>query len=315
MIGLFQGTFAYIIPLMVVSLGALISEKSGVTNIAMEGLMVIGGFFGVWFLKAMETSGINNQLLFIIALIIGGIVGGLFSLIHAVASIKLKADQIISATAINLMAPALYSFIANMTMASGSLIYLDNYSISSVPLLGDIPIFGQIFFQNFYISTVIGFIILAVVYVFLYKSKMGLRIRACGENPHAADSLGIKVEKLRFLSVSLSGVLAGVGGVILTVTAIRVFSGNVLGYGFLAIAVLIFGNWKPSRILLAAVFFGLMSSISGRSDTLPILRDINIQKSWYLMLPYLATLIVLVFASKNSAAPKAVGKVYEVGER
>ncbi len=312
---LLQSSFVYIIPLLIVALGALITERSGVTNIAMEGLMIFGAFIGIWALTILENTGLPTQLIYIFAILIGGVAAMLMAGIHAFASISMKADQIISATALNLVLPAFAIFLAR-TIIGGSLIYFHrSYQISSVGFLSQIPIIGQIFFQRVFISTYIGIAILVLVYIFLYKSKTGLRIRSCGENPHAADSLGINIYRLRYFSVMASGFFAGMGGVIFFVTSSTSFGPSVSGYGFLAIAVLIFGNWKPIRILVAAVFFGLMGTLGSSFGTISFLRDLNIAAEFYRMIPYIATLFVLALFSKNSQAPKAVGEVYDQSKR
>ena len=247
---LFRQSLMFSIPLLVVALGGLFSERSGVINIALEGIMIFGAFFGILFIyTAQNNNWMQGQLLFWISLIISGIIGGLFALLHAFASINMKADQTISGTALNLFAPALGIFIAK-TMFGGvkSIPFTNEFLIKKIPILSNIPIIGKMFFNDFYISTFIGIIILIFTYVFLYKTKTGLRIRTCGENPHAADAAGINVYKIRYLGVVLSGVLAGIGGLIYVIPITSEYSSTVAGYGFLALAVLIFGNWNPWQI-------------------------------------------------------------------
>lgn len=315
MINLLQASFWFIIPLLIVALGGMITERSGVTNIALDGIMVIGAFVGILVLTSLEKqANFDTQLIFVVAMFASGIAGALFSLIHAFASIKMKADQTVSATALNLLSPAIYTFAATTMLTGGSIIYFNrDYRMDSIPFLSDIPLLGDIFFKNAFISTFIGFLLVYFVYVFMYKTKTGMRIRSIGENPQAADSLGINVYKLRYLAVSLSGFFAGIGGLVFTVTTSNSFTGNMNGYGFLAIAVVIFGNWKPLSILGAAVLFGFLSAFGAVAPT--IFPMINLPTQIYQMIPYIVTLIVLAITSKNSSAPKAIGKAYDQGER
>lgn len=258
----------------------------------------------------------QGQLLFWISLIISGIIGGLFALLHAFASINMKADQTISGTALNLFAPALGIFIAK-TMFSGvkSIPFTNEFLIKKIPILSNIPIIGEMFFNDFYISTFIGIIILIFTYVFLYKTKTGLRIRTCGENPHAADAAGINVYKIRYLGVILSGVLAGIGGLIYVIPITSEYSSTVAGYGFLALAVLIFGNWNPWQIVFSAIFFALAKTLAVTYASIPFLLNSGIPGIVFRIFPYLATLILLAFTSKNSAAPKAAGEPFDKSKR
>jgi simple sugar transport system permease protein len=312
---LFQSSFVSIIPLLIVALGALVSERSGVTNIALEGIMLIGGFVGIWIIKDIEVFGLPTQLVFIIGIVVGGLMGMLYSLIHAYASIKMNADQIISATALNLFAPAFVVFTARTIQGGQQVKFTSVFRISEIPVLSDIPIIGDIFFTNAFISTYIGIALLFVVFIFLYRTRTGLRIRSCGENPHAADSLGINIYKLRYFSVLTSGFFAGMGGVIFVATTSNTFDASVAGFGFLSLAVLIFGNWKPFRILGAAIFFGFMRTIASSVVAIPFLNNLSLPSEFYRMIPYIMTLIVLAFFSKNSQAPKAVGQPYDQSKR
>ena len=312
---LFAQTLLFAIPLLVVALGGMFSERSGVINIALEGIMILGAFFGVFFINFMQTNQImSGQALLILALLVSGIVGALFSLLHAFASIHLKADQTISGTALNLFAPAFGLFIAK-TIQDGvqSVMFENQFRIVEVPILSQIPILGDLFFKNCYLTTFVGIFVLIISYVFLMKTKTGLRLRSCGENPQASDAAGISVYKMRYLGVILSGFLAGMGGLIYILPISTEFNCNVAGYGFLALAVLIFGNWKPWRIAGAAFFFGFMKTIA--SAGLPFLASLAIPNYFYKITPYVATLIVLAFTSKNSAAPRAEGEPFDKGKR
>jgi general nucleoside transport system permease protein len=312
----FQQTMFFSIPLLIVALGGLFTERGGVTNIALDGMMIMGAFTGIFFINQMQGQ-MSGQLLLILAILISTATGMVFSLLHAYASINMKSDQIISGTALNMFAPAFAIFTARMIQSNGvQQIQFDNtFRIHSVPVLGDIPIIGGLFFQNAYITTYLGFIILAVSVIVLYKTRFGLRLRSCGEHPHAADSVGINVYKMRYAGVMISGALSGLGGLVFVIPTSTNFNETVAGYGFLALAVMIFGQWKPLRVLFAAFFFGLMKTIASTYSVIPILATAAIPSDVYKMIPFIATLIVLAFSSKASQAPRAVAVPYDKGSR
>ena len=420
---LIQNTYISMTVLLVVALGGLLAERSGVTNIALEGIMVLGAFVGIWSIQGLEGfpySPLTELVIFVIALsfsviillfvqillvkvfkidlfkfkdnemqkssesvngfkifsflipplglywyyrlksirpkasitaikfaitgligyviaisiqqvmigieartqfillmgmMIGGIVGGLYAMIHAHASIYMKADQIISATALNLFAPAFAIFTARFIQGGQQVQFSSTFMIQEVPILGAIPFIGDIFFSRVFLSFYIGLALLVIIGYLLFRSRFGLRLRACGENPHAADSLGINIYRMRFIAVTLSGVLAGMGGVIFVTSTSTEFNVTVAGFGFLAIAVLIFGNWKPSGIILAALFFGFMRTIANSYSIIPFLNNTGIEKEIYDIVPYVATLIILAAFSKSSRSPKALGQIYDQGKR
>jgi len=311
---LVQQTMFFSIPLLVVALGGMFSERSGVWNIALEGIMVIGAFASIFTISVLQNS-MSGQLLLIIAILVAIASGIIFTIFHAIASINLKADQTISGTALNMFAPAFATFVARMIQNTQAIDFTNTFRIESVPLLGSIPILGPLLFQNTYITTYLGFIILIVSAFVVYKTKFGLRLRACGEHPHAADSVGINVYKIRYAGVLISGALAGLGGLIFVVPTATSFNATVAGYGFLALAVLIFGQWRPKRILLAAFFFGFMKTIAAAYSGIPFLQGLGIPQDIYKMIPYIATLIVLALTSKKSQAPRASGIPYDKGKR
>ncbi|MEG0864011.1 MAG: ABC transporter permease [Clostridia bacterium] len=313
---LVQQMMFFSIPLMVVALGGMFSERSGVVNIALEGIMVMGAFCSLFFINKMETA-MSGQLLLLLGIGVAVVSGIVFSLLHAYAAINLKADQTISGTALNMAAPAIAIYCARMMQDNGvqQISFENTFRIEKVPVLGDIPVLGPLLFQNTYITTYIGFVILVVAAFVLYKTKFGLRLRACGEHPQAADSVGVNVYKIRYAGVMISGALAGLGGLIYVVPTSTNFDATVSGYGFLALAVLIFGQWKPLRILFAAFFFGLMKTIASTYSGIPMLMNLGIPSDIYKMVPFLATLIVLAFSSKKSQAPRASGVPYDKGGR
>lgn len=311
-------TLVFAIPLLIVALGGMFSERSGVVNIALEGIMIGGAFVGVYFIYLMQMNGttMNPQLLLVFALIIAGIFGALFSLLHAFAAIHLKADQTISGTAINMLAPGLGLFLAKLMFNGNSSVPFSNtFRIHEIPVLSQIPLIGPILFKGVYITTYLGIAILIFSAIFLYKTKSGLRLRACGENPQAADAAGISVFKYRYMGVLISGFLGGMGGLIYIIPISSVFNSDVGGYGFLALAILIFGNWQPYRIAAASLFFGIMKTLAYTYTTIPVLVSLGLPSVVYKLIPYVATLILLAFTSKNSAAPKASGIPYDKSKR
>ena len=303
---LIQQTLLFMIPLLIVALGGMFSERSGVVNIALEGIMVMGAFTSIFFINLTQTymSG-NTQLL--IAILIAAVTGMAFSLFHAIAAVNLKADQTISGTALNMFAPAFAIFIARIVQTVQQIEFKNTFRIVEVPVLSKIPILGEMLFKNSYITTYLGILILILSSIVLYKTKFGLRLRACGENPHAANTAGIKVELIQYAGVLISGALAGIGGLVFVVPTSTNFNATVSGYGFLAVAVLIFGQWKPKYILFASFFFGFMKALSNSYASIPFLFALNIQSNIYKMIPYIATVLVLIFTSKKSAAPRASG--------
>lgn len=313
---LVQQMMFFSIPLMVVALGGMFSERSGVVNIALEGIMVMGAFCSILLINKLQGT-MGGQGLLLLAILIAAGSGLVFSLLHAYAAINLKADQTISGTALNMVAPAIAIYAARSLQDNGvqQVQFINTFRIEKVPVLGDIPVLGPLLFQNTYITTYIGFAILIIAAFVLYKTKFGLRLRACGEHPQAADSVGVNVYKIRYAGVMISGALAGLGGLIFVVPTSTNFNATVSGYGFLALAVLIFGQWKPLRILFAAFFFGLMKTIASAYSGIPILMSLGIPSDIYKMVPFIATLVVLAFSSKNSQAPRASGIPYDKGGR
>jgi len=311
-----QQTMFFSIPLLIVALGGMFTERGGVTNIALDGVMIIGAFAGIFFINQMGQN-MSGQLLLLLAILISVAVGIVFSLLLAYSAINLKSDQIIGGTALNMLAPALAIYVARTIQENGvqQIQFINTFRIPSVPILGDIPVIGNLFFKNAYMTTYIGLAILVISVLVLYKTKFGLRLRACGEHPHAADSVGINVYKMRYAGVMISGGLAGLGGLVFVIPTSTNFNATVSGYGFLALAVMIFGQWRPMKILFAAFFFGLMKTIASAYSVIPILATASIPGDVYKMVPFIATLIVLAFSSKSSRAPKAVAVPYDKGSR
>lgn len=311
-----QQMMSFSVPLLIVALGGLFAERSGIVNIALDGTMIIGAFTGIMFLHLFQNpEAASEQGMLLLALLVSAVTGVVVSLVHAYASINMKADQTISGTAINVFAPAISIFVARLVLGVQQVPFANHFAIDKVPVLGDIPVIGPMFFQKCYLTTYIGFLILAVAAVVLYKTRFGLRLRACGEHPQAADSVGINVYRMRYAGTLISGALAGIGGLVFVIPTSTNFNATVSGYGFLALAVLIFGQWKPGRILFAALFFGLMKTIAATYSVIPGLVALNIPSDIYKMIPYIATLVVLAFTARNSQAPRAEGIPYDKGER
>ncbi|MBW7477643.1 ABC transporter permease [Paenibacillus oenotherae] len=303
----------FTIPLLITALGALFSERSGIVNIGLEGLMVVGAFAGAFVIFKFQALWPNNAAALWMGLLVAMIAGILFSLLHAFASINLSANQIISGTAINMIAGAITVFLARNMTGSGNIRITSGFSRYDVPLLSDIPVIGKLLFTNTYDTTWLILLIVAASTFVLYKTPFGLRLRACGEHPHAAEAAGINVRKMRYMGVMISGAFSGLGGAIIIVTFAGEFTGSVSGLGFLALASLIFGQWKPMGILAATLFFGFASTVANVSQVIPSLAVIPpvILK----VFPYVVTLLALIVFSKSSRAPQAAGEPFDSGKR
>lgn len=309
---IFPYAIAFTIPLLITALGALYCERSGVVNIGLDGLMIVGAFSSAITISALQEAAPGASWVVWLGVFVAMIVGALFSLLHAFASINLQANQVISGTAINMMAGALTIFLARNITGSGN-IRVPGFIKQDIPVLGDIPVIGPLFFQNTYVTTFMIILILIIATYVLYKTPFGLRLRACGENPHAAAAAGVNVSRMRYIGVLISGAFAGLGGAIYLVTFSKEFNGTVSGFGFLALAALIFGQWKPLGILGATLFFGTASTISNVSQVIPQLA--TIPPVYLKIFPYVMTLVALVVFSKTSQAPKASGEPFDAAKR
>ncbi len=338
-----QQTLLFAVPLMIVALAGVFAERSGIINLALEGIMIFGAFVGVLFVRSIQAfpvfvnaaragDWLTLQGLELLAMLVSAILGAVFSLLLSFASVNLKADQTIGGTALNLMAPALVLFLVRilanqntLQMATGDAAswFMIKKSTFGIAKNTDIGFLGETFLNKVYLATYVCILLFVILSVILYKTKFGLRLRACGENPQAADSLGINVYKMRYAGTTISGALAGMGGFVYSLTTANcTANGDVAGFGFLALAVMIFGNWKPGNIAAASLLFGLFkciaaaySSIDLNGDSVYLLAELGISSHLYRMLPYLVTLAVLAFTSKKSRAPKAEGIPYDKGSR
>jgi len=297
---------AYTIPLLMGASSNLISERSGVINLCVEGYMLVGYFFSALTISILQPVIGNSALL--IGLIVAMIGGAIFSLLHAVASINLKADQVISGTAVNMIAAAVTVYIARNVTGSGNISIMLGIVRSDVPLLSNIPILGKLLFTNTYWSTWLCLAIWGLLWWLLYKTSFGLRLRACGEHPSAVASAGVNVHKMRYIAVMMSGALGALAGGVMIVTYSGEFNGSVAGLGFLAVAASIFGQWKPLGILGATFFFGIATTIGNVSQLFASLA--TFPPVIFKIFPYVVTLLALVLFSKNSAAPKAGGEPF-----
>lgn len=310
---LLQYTLIFASVLILVALGGCFSERSGVINIGLEGIMVLGALGGALMLNFLpgETSPLTMVLLTVVASM--GF-GTIYSLLLAVAAVSFKADQTIVGTAMNMLGTAGATVAVKAINASSN---PDNVS-STLQYIAAKKAFlvnlGGFEFNWFMLLAVIA---LACSYVVLYKTRFGLRLMACGEHPQAADSVGINVYKMRYAGVMISGALGGLGGIVYITAGVSEwkFENGVAGFGFLALAVMIFGQWRPTRIALAALLFGLFRALSNVYTGFDFLTALNLPGSVYNMLPYIISLVVLAFTSKKSRAPKAEGIPYDKGQR
>ena len=340
---LVQQTLLFAVPLMIVALAGVFAERSGIINLALEGIMIFGAFVGVLFVRSMQSvplflnaarvgDWLTLQGLELLAMLVAAALGAIFSLLLSFASINLKADQTIGGTALNLMAPALVLFLVRilanqntLQMVTGDAAswFMIKKSTFGIPKSQDLGFLGETFLNKVYLATYLCILLFVVLSILLYKTRFGLRLRACGENPQAADSLGINVYHMRYAGTTISGALAGMGGFVYSLTTANcTANGDVAGFGFLALAVMIFGNWKPLNIAGASLLFGLFkciaaaySSIDINGDGIYMLAELGISSHLYRMLPYLVTLAVLAFTSSKSRAPKAEGIPYDKGSR
>ncbi|WP_078597444.1 ABC transporter permease [Evansella clarkii] len=301
-------------PLLFTALGGLFSERAGIVNIGLEGLMVIGAFSGILATLWFETLGMGAASPWL-ALLVAMVVGAVFSLFHAVASITLRADQIVSGVALNFLAVGLSVFLVREIFERGQTDYISARIFRiNVPFLSDIPVLGPMFFSRIYVTTYIAFILAVIVWYVVFKTPFGLRLRSVGEHPMAADTMGIKVNRMRYIAVMLSGAFGGIGGAVFAITTAGNFAGNtIVGQGFMALAALIFGKWHPFGVMGAALFFGLAQALSISAQQIPALAQIP--QVYMLILPYVLTILALAGFVGKAEGPKAIGKPYEKGSR
>ena len=313
MLLLIQYTLIFASVLILVALGGCFSEHSGVINLGLEGIMVIGALGGALMMR-FAPAGIPAFVLVLLVLLAAILFGVAYSSLLAVACINFKADQTIVGTALNMLGVAAATVFvkaintaANPDDVSSTIQYVEQKKAFIVNING--------FEFNWFM--VIALLMLILAYVTLYKTRFGLRLMACGEHPQAADSVGINVYKMRWSGVLISGMLGGLGGICYILAGVSEwkFENGVAGFGFLALAVMIFGQWKPLRIAGAALLFGLFRALSNVYFGFDWLVSLNLPGTVYNMMPYIISLLVLAFTSKKSRAPKAEGIPYEKGMR
>ena len=323
---LIQQTLIYAIPLMIVALAGVFAERSGIINLALEGIMIFGAFVGVLFVRVMQQAHVFDaakaagdwvalQGFELLAMLAAALLGALFSLLLSFASINLRADQTIGGTALNLMAPALVLFliriIANqntLQMATGDSAswFMIKKTTLGFDKTADLGFFGNTFLHKVYLATYICLIIFVVLSILLYKTRFGLRLRACGEHPQACETLGINVIAMRFWCVCISGFLSGLGGACVTMATSNQFRPiSIVGQGFIAIAAVLFGKFRPQGALLGCLLFGFCSGLKvvlGGSS--------GVNMHLISMIPYVVTVVVLILFVGRSHVPAANGKPY-----
>ncbi len=307
-------TMIYATPILIAALGGLMSEKSGIVNIALEGIMMVGGFTAGTAVVLLAPY-FDAPLTPTISLLIATVIGAVFSILHAFVSINLKADQVISGTAINLLAAGLTIFSAQIIFKQQrTAIFTEGFTKTTYPVLSDIPIIGAIFFTNIYVTVFIGFALVFLVWLLVYKTRFGLRLRASGENPHALASAGVNVKKIRYIGVISSGALAGLAGGIMILTQGNQYTAvSIHGTGFIALAALIFGKWNPFGVLGASLFFAFSQVLAIFATSIPFLQ--NMPNEVFKAFPYVLTILALLVFSGKNVGPKAVGEIYDVGKR
>ena len=310
---LIQYTLIFASVLVLVALGGCVSEHSGVINLGLEGIMVIGALGGALMMKYLP-AGSSAFVTIVLTVLMAILAGVIYSSLLAVSCINFKADQTIVGTALNMLGVAAATVIVkalnsaeNPDNPSSEISYIAQKKAFLVNING-------FEFNWFMLLAVIALILVAVM---LYKTRFGLRLMACGEHPQAAASVGISVYKMRWAGVLLSGALGGLGGLVYITAGVSQwkFENGVAGFGFLSLAVMIFGQWKPKHIAWAAVLFGMFRALSNVYSGFPFLARMNIPSGVYNMLPYIISLVVLAFTSKHSRAPKAEGIPYDKGSR
>lgn len=310
---------SFALPLFIMAIGGIYCERSGVTNLAIEGLQGFGAFCGALFAVciAPRFAG-DSPVPFYLAMVFAFLGGMLFSLLHAMLCIRFKANQVISGVVINILAMSLTEFMtkqinASIFQAASNKFVLGVSARVTVPGISSVPVLGAVFTNLYPFEPVIALIAFIAWYV-LYKTPFGLHLRACGDNPHAVDAAGIEVGKVRLAAVMVSGALSGLGGICFAYSISANFSSNIYsGYGYLAIAALIFGNWKILPTLGACLLFGFARS--GGYELVKLLEMPSSYQDLVMVLPYVLTLLMLVFFGSKNHSPRALGVIYDKGAR
>lgn len=299
-------------PIIMAALGGLFSERSGVVNIALEGIMMVGAFAGASVTVVLEPV---TSMAPWLGLLVGILAGMVFSLFHSFASINLKADQVISGTALNILAGGLTVYLCQIIFRQQrTRAFSSGLRKVTVPLLNKIPVLGPMFFEEIYPTFYLAMILVALTWYIVQKTAFGLRLRSCGEHPQAAASMGIDVYLMRYAGVTISGALAGLAGATMVLTQdIQYTISSIHGTGFIALASLVFGKWNPWGVLGAGFFFGFAQILSYYAKDIHFLAALP-QEIFY-MLPYALTIIALVVFAGKTVGPKAAGEIYDKGKR
>ncbi|MCZ0068936.1 ABC transporter permease [Bacillus sonorensis] len=306
-------TLVYSAPLILTALGGVFSERSGVVNIGLEGLMIVGAFTAVIFnLFCAQHLGTFTPWIGLLAAMAAG---GLFSLLHAAASISFRADQTVSGVAINMLALGSTLFVVKLIYGKAQTDKIpEPFYKTDIPGLSSIPVAGEIFFSDVYVTSILAVALAGVSWFILFKMPFGQRIRSVGEHPLAADTMGVNVFKIRYVSVFISGLFGGLGGGVYASTVTLDFShATITGQGFIALAALVFGKWHPLGALGAALFFGFAQSLSIIGSMLPLFKEIP--NVYMLIAPYVLTILALAGFIGRADAPKANGIPYIKGKR
>ncbi|MBM7552687.1 ABC transporter permease [Thalassobacillus pellis] len=300
-------------PLIFTAIGGVFSERSGVVNIGLEGLMVMGAFVGIVFnLTFHDMLGDWTPW---ISILVAMIVSSIFSIIHAIASVTFRADQVVSGVAINFLALGLGLFLTKQWYDKGQTDMVERpFYTMDIPILSDIPFIGPLFFTGMYLTSYLAILLAFVGWFVLYKTPFGLRLRSVGEHPMAADTNGINVARTRYIAVMISGAMGGLGGSVFALTIALNFShSTIVGQGFISLAAVIFGKWHPLGAMGAALFFGFAQSLSIVSSGIPLLQDVP--QVFLMIAPYLLTILALAGVIGRAEAPKAIGTPYVKGSR
>ena len=310
---------AFALPMFIMAIGGIFSEKSGITNLALEGLQGFGAFTGAFFaVILMQSMGTTSQVPYYLSFVIAAVGGMLYAYVHVILCIKLKANQVISGVVVNILAMALTSFLTKRInegfFGQKSNKFVLGTSVRfSVPVLSDIPVLGG-FFKNIYPFEIMIIVVALIMWYVMYKTPFGMHLRACGDNPHAADAAGINVNRVRTIAVVISGGLSAIAGMSYAYSISANFSPDIyLGFGYLSIAALIFGNWSILPTLCACLFFGF-----ARSGGQALIQKLGMPSTYndlVRILPYVLTLLLLIFFSKHNNAPRALGEIYDKGKR
>lgn len=303
----------YATPIIIAALGGIYAERSGVVNVGIEGMMVVGAFLAAAFVPLTEA--LIGPVTPWIAILLGAIIGGIYAVIHAFISIDLRGNQIISGTALNMLSVGLAIYFCQIIFnQQRTQTFMKGISKVDVPLLKDIPILGSLLFRRIYPTFYLAVALVIITWFILYKTRFGLRLRACGEHPSAVDSVGVSVRKMRYIGVITSGVLAGLAGGVMVLTQSTQFTAtSIHGVGFIALASLIFGRWHPLGVLSAGIFFGFSQIFSIYSNNIGWLS--RVPKEFFYMVPYVLTILAMILFSRKNVGPKAAGEPYDVSKR